>query len=162
MAFHQRLPIIQSNESLTAKAKEVAILCWAKWHSFSYPLELKELQKHLVESHELASKFVLNARQTLTGPNRHPDFILNVDQTPISFSLHGKLSWDSNDTCTIDICKTTDNTSSGSSAPFLNILCLQKMDGQASHEGLSGTKPQAACVQKTGWDCPHSFMELVV
>ena len=41
------------------------------------------MQKHPAESHELASNFVLDARQTLTGPNRHHDLNLNMDQTPL-------------------------------------------------------------------------------
>ena len=36
------------------------------------------------------------------------------------------------------------------------------MDGQAYHEGLSGTNPQVKCVTETRLDCPHSFARHVL
>ena len=85
----------------------MSISCWVKWHSFSYCLGTKESQKHQAESHDLALKFVADARQTLTDLNRHHDFILNMDQTQILFSLYGKWSLDSQGIHTVDICKST-------------------------------------------------------
>ena len=67
--------------------------------SFSYQLGMNELQKHPTESHELASNFVLDARQTFIGSEMHHDWILNIDQTLLLFSLHGKQSLDSHGTC---------------------------------------------------------------
>ena len=79
----------------TAKAKVMATLSWVKWHS--------------AESNELASNFVLDARQTLTGQNKHHDCILNMDQTSTPFSCHGKWSLDSHDTFMVDIHKSTED-----------------------------------------------------
>ena len=48
--------------------------------------------------------------QTLTGPNRHHDFILNMDQALIPFSLHRKWSLNSHGTCMVDIPKSIGDT----------------------------------------------------
>ena len=73
-------------------------------------IRIKESQKQLAESHELTSSFVLDTRHTLTGPNRYHDFIINLNQTLIPFSLHRKWSLDIHGTCMIDTHKSTGDT----------------------------------------------------
>ena len=90
--------------------KVMAISCGMKWKSFSYQRGTKESQKHPAKSHELASNFVMDARQTFTVPNKQHNFILNMDQTLIPFSLHGKWILCSYGTHTVDIHKSTGNT----------------------------------------------------
>ena len=51
-----------------------------------------------------------DARQTLTVPNRHHHWIINMDQTHTPFSLHGKWSLNSHGTHMVDIHKSTGDT----------------------------------------------------
>ena len=60
-------------KSLMAMAKVIVISHWVQWHSFPYHLKVMSWY------HELASNFVLDAIQTVTGPNSHNDWILNMN-----------------------------------------------------------------------------------
>ena len=110
MIFIRAFQLARDFKCLSSKAKAMAISCLVKQHSLSYFLGTKESLKHPAESHELALKFVADARKTFTGTNRHHNFILNMDQTTISFCFHGKESLDSWSTCNVDICKSRSNT----------------------------------------------------
>jgi hypothetical protein len=59
-------------------------------HSFSYRMGMHTLQRPPVEVEGEASDFMRFVRVIVSGANRDRRFILNMDQTPVYFSMSSK------------------------------------------------------------------------
>jgi hypothetical protein len=57
-------------------------------YNFVYRTKTNEATKSPAEVYEEASTFMERTRPILRGPHRDPNFIWNMDQTPVYFSYH--------------------------------------------------------------------------
>lgn len=71
-------------------AKYSAVRRFLNKHDLVYRVGTHVSQKDPHLTVEAASDFVKTIRPFLYGPSRHPSFILNMDQTPVFYSMHKK------------------------------------------------------------------------
>jgi hypothetical protein len=64
---------------------------WTKHHSLVYRMGTHESSRNPASvANEAIDFIVFVARPLVVQPNRHPDYIINMDQTPVFFSFHSK------------------------------------------------------------------------
>jgi hypothetical protein len=74
----------------TFTAKYAAVRRFLKKHDLVYRVGTHVSQKSPELAAADAADFVKTIRPFLHGPSRHPSFILNMDQTPVYYSMHEK------------------------------------------------------------------------
>ena len=57
-----------------------------------------------------ALDFIITTHPKLTGAERHQDYIINMDQTPVPFTYNAKSTLDVVGIQTVHICKLTSDT----------------------------------------------------
>lgn len=83
---------------------------WLKQHSFVYRMGTHVAQKHPSEMAKEATDFVEMMRPIVNAPNRHQDFIINMDQTPVPFTFNAKKTLELIGTRTVHLRKSTNDT----------------------------------------------------
>ena len=79
-------------------------------HSLVHRMGTHESQRSPSETAGLAQDYVQTIRPKLAQSNRHEDFILNMDQTPVPFTFNAKRTLESVGLRTIHIRKSTSDT----------------------------------------------------
>ena len=69
------------------RSKYSIIRRFLRTNKVSIRCKTHQAQKHPRETQDLAEKFVVSTRPFLSQPNRDKRFIINMDQTPIFFSM---------------------------------------------------------------------------
>ncbi len=69
----------------TFTARYSAIQRFVSKHSLVYRMGTHESQRHPEEVQEEARDYMMVMREKVVGPHRSPDFIINMDQTPVYF-----------------------------------------------------------------------------
>ena len=83
---------------------------WVRKHGLVHRMGTHECQRAPSETYGMARDYVHTIRPRLLQSNRHQDFILNMDQTPIPFTFHAKKTLESVGTRTVHIRKSTNDT----------------------------------------------------
>lgn len=78
---------IHSFQNKTKNAKCKCVSRWVKKHGYTYRMGTHVSQKSPAETAELSTDFLEVIRPLISQPNRHKDFIINMDQTPVFFSM---------------------------------------------------------------------------
>lgn len=92
------------------KARFSAIRRFLKQHSLVYRMGTHESQRHPDDVGEEASDFMNEMRKKVLGPHRDPKFIINMDQTPVYFTMNSKTTLDIIGRKTIHVRKSTSDT----------------------------------------------------
>jgi len=79
-------------------------------HSLVYRMGTHESQRHPEEVQEEVQDFMAEMRKMVVGPHRDPCFIINMDQTPVYFSMNAKTTLDIVGRKTIHVRKSTNDT----------------------------------------------------
>jgi hypothetical protein len=74
----------------TTTAKYAAVRRFLTAHHLVYHIGTHVSQKSAELAHDNATDFVKTIRPFLHGPSRDPRWILNMDQTPVFYSMHEK------------------------------------------------------------------------
>ena len=75
----------------TRHAQERVVERWVKKSPFVRRVGTRESQRNPKEIIDDAMDFIVNvARPKVMEPNRHEDYIMNMDQTPVYFSMESK------------------------------------------------------------------------
>lgn len=91
-------------------AKSAAVRRFVKAHSLVYRMGTHESQRPPGEVAEEATGYMTIVRQLVTGPHRHLRWIMNMDQTPVYFSMGPKRTLESKGTKTIHVRTSTSDT----------------------------------------------------
>ena len=75
------------------RTKANVIFRWLKSHSLKYCMGTHETQRSPVEAAADALDFMQHSCPKDSEHNCNPKFIINMDQTPISFTCHSKKHW---------------------------------------------------------------------
>jgi len=141
-------------------AKEHAIRRFVKAHGLVHRVHTHESQRSLAEAEEQATEFVLQMRPLLAERNRSQDYIINMDQTPIFFSMvprttlspigartvHVRTSTSSTMRATVSVCI----TASGRMLPPL-IIFKGKPNGRIQREFTRYNQGAVYVVQENAW-----------
>jgi hypothetical protein len=95
-------------KSFTARCSAVKLFLRA--HSFVYPMGTHKSQHKPEEVQEEATDYMRLIRPFLIGNHRDPRFILNMDQTPVYFSMNAKRTLELVGKKTINIRTSTNDT----------------------------------------------------
>ena len=87
-----------------------AIRLWIRKHGLVHRMGTHEYQRAPSETSGMARDYVETSRPRLSQSNRHQDFLLNMDQTPIPFTFHAKKTIESVGVRTVHIRKSTNDT----------------------------------------------------
>ena len=68
-------------------AKYAAVQRFERSHRFVIRIKTHVSQRHLLETQQEALDFIMFIQPRIIGRHRHPDYIINMDQTPIFFSV---------------------------------------------------------------------------
>ena len=96
--------------SKTKIAKYCAVRRFVNAHSMVYRMGTHESQRHPDKVAEEASDYMAVVRKLVVGPHRDPRFIMNMDQTPVYFSMNGKRTLNIAGARTIHIRTSTNDT----------------------------------------------------
>lgn len=91
-------------------ARYQSVRRWIKTHSLVHRMGTHESQRSPSETSGMALDYVQTIRPRLVESNRHQDFILNMDQTPVPFTFNSKKTLESVGQRTVHIRKSTDDT----------------------------------------------------
>lgn len=98
------------HNSRTFHAKYKAVRRLLKSNNFSIRAKTHEAQRPLFQVQEEARTFLNLMKPTLLTANRHPDFILNMDQTAVFFSLVRRTTVQRSGTRTVSVRTSTSST----------------------------------------------------
>ena len=94
----------------TTRAKECAMRRFIKSHGIVHRVHTHQSQKNHNEVRGEAEDWIQQMRPMLVGANRDPRFILNMDQTPIFFSMLPRTTLDNSGARTINVRTSTGST----------------------------------------------------
>lgn len=94
----------------TFEARYSVIRRFVAKHSLVYRMGTHESQRHPEEVQEEASDYMMVMREKVVGPHRDPDFIINMDQTPVYFSMTPSTTLEIVGRKTIHVRKSTSDT----------------------------------------------------
>lgn len=83
---------------------------WKKHHGLTYRMGTNESQRAPSETKAEAEDFMNIVRPIVSEANRHQDYIINMDQTPVWFSFNAKRTLDLIGKKTIHVRKSTNDT----------------------------------------------------
>ena len=101
------------------KAQQKIIQRWVKKSPFVMRNGTHECQRDPRETHGEATDWIEYIRPFVMQPNRHEDFILNMDQTPVYFTLNENRTLDVFGTRSVPIRKSTKDTRRATFAPTI-------------------------------------------
>ncbi len=96
--------------SKTKTGKYFAVRRFVKAHSMVYRMGTHESQRHPDEVAGEASDYMAMARSLVVGPHRDPRYIVNMDQTPVYFTMNGKKTLNVAGAKTVQIRTSTNDT----------------------------------------------------
>jgi hypothetical protein len=79
----------------SSRARYQSVRRWIRKHSLVHRMGTHESQRSPSETAGLAQDYVQLLRPRLVQSNRHQDFILNMDQTPVPFTFNAKRTLES-------------------------------------------------------------------
>jgi hypothetical protein len=94
----------------SSRARYQSVRRWIRKHSFVHRMGTHESQRSPSETAGLAQDYVQTIRPKLVQSNRHEDYILNMDQTPVPFTFNAQRTFEPMGQRTIHICKSTSDT----------------------------------------------------
>ena len=107
----QASPLMVINFQLKSSwARYQCVRMWIRKHSFGHRMRTHESQQSPSETAGMALDYVQTIRPQLVQSNRHQDFILNMDQTHVPFTLNAKKTLESVGQHTVHIRKSTNDT----------------------------------------------------
>ena len=93
-----------------SRARYQSVRRWIRKHGLVHRMGIHECQRTPSETSGMARDYVQTIRPRLSQSNRHQDFLLNMDQTPIPFTFHAKKTIESVGVRTVHIRKSTNDT----------------------------------------------------
>jgi hypothetical protein len=72
------------------EARMQSVRRWIKAQGYTHRMGTHECQKPPSETRGDAQDYIDNIRPKILGPNRHEDYIYNMDQTPVFFAMNSK------------------------------------------------------------------------
>lgn len=148
-----------SNKSLAARFS--AVKRFLRKHSLVYRMGTHESQRHPEEVAEEATDFMVEMRKLVFGPHCDPRFIINMDQTPVYFSMNEKSTLDLVGNKTIHVRKSTSDTkratvavtitASGKILPAVVIFKGQPKGRIATEEFPTYPNAHFYACQKNAW-----------
>ena len=106
--FASTISTLFSGKSI--KARFSAVRRFVKQHSLVYRMGTHESQRHPEEVKEEAHDFLSEMKKMVVGPHRDQRFIINMDQTPVYFSMAPSKTLDLIGRKTIHVRKSTNDT----------------------------------------------------
>jgi DDE superfamily endonuclease len=94
----------------SASAKSMVVRRWVSSHAFSHRVHTHESQRNAHHSRAEALEWMTTVRSLLVGHRRSDDFILNMDQTPIFFSMQSNKTLHSVGAKTVNVRSSTSST----------------------------------------------------
>lgn len=94
----------------TDRAKDQIIRRFVKSHGLVHRVHTHESQKAPAEVHSAAKDYILSIRPMLTGNFRNQKFILNMDQTPVFFSMLPRTTLNESGARTVNVRTSTNST----------------------------------------------------
>lgn len=91
-------------------AQQKAVQRWVKKSPFVSRIGTHESQKAPAESEGAAMDYILTVREKVAARNRHQDYIINMDQTPVPFTFNEKRTLELVGKRTVHIRKSTSDT----------------------------------------------------
>ena len=107
----------------SSRARYQSVRRWIRKHSFVHRMGTHESQRSPSETAGLAQDYVQTIRPKLVQSNRHEDYILNMDQTPVPFTFNAQRTFEPMGQRTIHICKSTSNTRRVTCAMTVSTSC---------------------------------------
>lgn len=92
------------------KARFSAARWFVKHHSLTYRMGTHESQRHPDEVKEEAQDFLSEMKKKVVGPHRDKRFIINMDQTPVYFSMEPSKTLELIGRKTVHVRKSTNDT----------------------------------------------------
>ena len=80
----------QSFRAKPFNAQWMALKRFMKRHSYTYRMGTHESQRPPEEVADEARVWMEHTRPLVTGPHRDPEYVINMDQTPMFFSMNAK------------------------------------------------------------------------
>ena len=94
----------------SSQARYQSVRRWIRKHSLVHRMGTHESQRAPSEMASLADDYVRTIRPKLLQCNRHQDYILNMDQTPVPFTFNSKRTLELVGQQTVHIRKSTNYT----------------------------------------------------
>ena len=102
------------------EAQRCVIRRWLHAQSLRFRMGTHECQRSPSETHAEALDFITNvARVKCSQANRHPRWILNMDQTPIFFTNHFKMTIEKKGAKAVNVLTSTGDTKRATFAPTI-------------------------------------------
>ncbi len=92
------------------KARWNAVSCWLLKHNYMNRTKTNESMRSPAEVYKEATSFMAANCPSLCGPHCDPRWILNMDQTPVSFSYHHSKMLAKHGIKTVHVRKSTSDT----------------------------------------------------
>ena len=92
------------------RAKDSAIRRFVSAHGLVHRVHTHQSQKRMEEVYDTAKDWLVNIRPMLLGPTRDKRFIINMDQTPIFFSMTPRKTLERVGTQTVNVLTSTSST----------------------------------------------------
>ena len=100
----------RSFKEKTTNAKEKIVSWFVASHGLKHRMGTHESQRDPCETATEALDYMQHVRVKLAQPNRHADYIINMDQTPIPFTFNSKRTLEVVGKKTVHIRKSTNDT----------------------------------------------------
>ena len=100
----------RSFKEKTNNAKEKIVARFVARHGLKHRMGTHESQRDPRETSTEALDYMQHVRVKLAQPNRHADYIINMDQTPIPFTFNSKRTLEKVGKKTVHIRKSTNDT----------------------------------------------------
>jgi len=94
----------------TREAKLASVRRWMAHHSIVYQMGTHVSQRDPADTANEATDWMALVRRKVVGPNRHKDFIINMDQTPVPFTFNTNKTLERRGAKTVNIRKGTGDT----------------------------------------------------
>ena len=143
------------------KARFSAVRRFVKHHSLTYRMGTHESQRHPDEVKEEAQDFLSEMKKKVVGPHRDQGYIINIDQTPVYFSMEPSKTLELIGRKTVHVRKSTNDTkratvavtitASGHILPSVVIFKGAKNGRIAKNEFSSYPAGHIYACQKNAW-----------
>ena len=94
----------------SVKARFSAVRRFTKHHSLVYRMGTHVSQRHPEEMEEEARDFLMDVRKKVVGPHRDKRWIINMDQTPVYFTMNQKTTLNTVGARTVHVRTSTNDT----------------------------------------------------
>ena len=105
----------------SSSAKYSTIRCLLQSHGIVIRSKTHEVQTAPAEKREEAKAWVVTVVPILTQPNRHQDWIANMDQTPVPFAMTPKTTLNEQGSRTVNVCSSPGSTMRLTLAMFVTV-----------------------------------------